>query len=263
MSAQQPERPAGGEVTPGSGSEPVDPYSDEPRRTQLPPPPPPSAPFVAPGQQGPTYGPAGPGAGARREAGRAGPGAGAGPADGAGPAAGAGPADGQVAPEAGQAGPTDGQVGPTYGQPGYQPAGPLVYPGYGQPGYAPVRPQVYPGYGQPGYPPAGPRTDPGSGYQDHPPAGFGLYPTYGYRPYAIAPKSAGLAVLASLFVPGLGSMLNGETSKGIGILVGFLISFVLTIVLIGFAGMVAFWIWGMVDASNGAQRWNARHGIVS
>lgn len=194
MSAQYPAGPDGGEGTPGSDSEPVDPYGDEPRQRPLPPP---SAPFMAPGQ------------------------------------------------------------------PGYPPAGPQGYPGLGQPGYQPAGSQTYPGYGQPGYPSAGPQGYPGFGYQDHPPAGFGHHPTYGYRPYAVAPKSAGLAVLASLFVPGLGSMLNGETSKGIGILVGFLISFVLTTVLIGFAGILAFWIWGMVDASNGAQRWNARHGIVS
>jgi hypothetical protein len=40
----------------------------------------------------------------------------------------------------------------------------------------------------------------------------------------------------------------------------------LAVFLIGFLFLpVCFvvWIWGMVDAYQGAQRWNARHGIIS
>jgi TM2 domain-containing membrane protein YozV len=79
----------------------------------------------------------------------------------------------------------------------------------------------------------------------------------------VAPKSPALSVLASFFLPGLGSMINGDVAKGIGILIGYLISCVLVIVLIGIVGVFGFWVWGMVDAAAGARRWNARHGILS
>jgi TM2 domain-containing membrane protein YozV len=79
----------------------------------------------------------------------------------------------------------------------------------------------------------------------------------------VAPKSPALSALASFFLPGLGSMINGDVAKGIGILVGYFISWVLVIVLVGIVGVFGFWVWGMVDAAEGARRWNARHGILS
>lgn len=87
----------------------------------------------------------------------------------------------------------------------------------------------------------------------------GGYPT----PYAVAPKNPALMVLASFFLPGLGTLLNGDTRRGVLILVSYLVSCALTLVLIGFLGMFGFWVWGMVDAYQGARRWNARHGILS
>lgn len=87
---------------------------------------------------------------------------------------------------------------------------------------------------------------------------------YGGAPYGyVVAKNPGVSLLASFFVPGLGSMLNGDVGKGIGILVGYLVSWLLVIILIGFVGLLGFWIWGMVDAYQGARLWNARHGIVS
>jgi len=86
---------------------------------------------------------------------------------------------------------------------------------------------------------------------------------YGYPPMAVAAKSPGLSLLAAFFVPGLGSMINGEVSKGVLILIGYVVSWFLTLILIGFLGVFAFWVWGMVDGYQGAQRWNARYGIVS
>ncbi|MEP6798615.1 MAG: DUF2510 domain-containing protein [Lapillicoccus sp.] len=80
---------------------------------------------------------------------------------------------------------------------------------------------------------------------------------------SVAPKSPALALLASFFLPGLGSMLNGEGAKGAGILVGYLVCIPLTLVIIGIPGMIGFWVWGMVDGYQGAQRWNARYGILS
>ncbi|MFC8502488.1 hypothetical protein ACFUC1_09015 [Pedococcus sp. NPDC057267] len=79
----------------------------------------------------------------------------------------------------------------------------------------------------------------------------------------VAPKSPGVALLASFFIPGLGSMMNGQAGKGVGILVGYIVSWFLTVILIGFVGLVGFWVWGMVDAYQGAKSWNARHGILS
>lgn len=93
----------------------------------------------------------------------------------------------------------------------------------------------------------------------------GLVPTpYGMVPATqVAPKNPALALLASFFIPGLGSMLNGEGGKGAGILIGYLVCIPLSFVVIGIPGMFAFWIWGMVDGYQGAQRWNARYGILS
>lgn len=81
----------------------------------------------------------------------------------------------------------------------------------------------------------------------------------------VAPKSAALSVLASFFLPGLGSIINGDVGKGIGILIGYVVSWVLVIVLVGIVGVFGFWVWVwvMVDAAEGARRWNARHGILS
>ena len=131
------------------------------------------------------------------------------------------------------AGPAPQQPTGGYGRPGYQQYGGYAQPG-DQPPYPP-QPYAYVGYAQPGYP----------------------------QPYAVAPKSPGLALLASFFIPGLGSMMNGDVGKGVGILVGYIVSWFLTIILIGFVGLIAFWVWGMVDGYSGARQWNARHGILS
>ena len=94
-------------------------------------------------------------------------------------------------------------------------------------------------------------------------------PTYAQPPalppgyHRVEPKNPALSLLASFFIPGLGTMLNGETGKGVGILAGYFVSVVLIIVLIGIPFAIGLWIWGMVDAYTGAQKWNARHGILS
>ncbi len=90
---------------------------------------------------------------------------------------------------------------------------------------------------------------------------------YAVRPYPgvppVVPKSPALALLISFFVPGVGTMLNGEVGKGIFILVGYLMGFMLSIVLVGIPILIGFWVWGMADAYTGAQRWNAARGILS
>ena len=98
------------------------------------------------------------------------------------------------------------------------------------------------------------------------PAQYPVQPYYGPAPaaqYQVAPKSPGLCLLISFFVPGVGSMVAGNTGVGVLILVGYIVSLVLTLVLIGIVGVIGFWIWGMVDAYSSAQRWNLQHGIIS
>jgi len=71
-------------------------------------------------------------------------------------------------------------------------------------------------------------------------------------------KSAGIAVLLSFFITGLGQLYNHEISKGIiflivGILLNilsFLTGFILCVVL------VPFWIYGMYDAYSRANHYN-------
>lgn len=122
------------------------------------------------------------------------------------------------------------------------PAGPLepVQP-------ATVQPPTPYGYGAPA---------PGAYY---PPPGF----VPGYAPMQIAPKSGAVALIVSFFLPGVGSMMNGETGKGIGILFGWIIGVVTSWLLIGLPLVFGFWLWGMIDAFTGAQKWNRAHGIIS
>lgn len=77
----------------------------------------------------------------------------------------------------------------------------------------------------------------------------------------VARKEPGLMLLASFFIPGLGTILNGETGKGVGILIAYFISYLLIFVIIGIPMVIGFWVWGMIDAYNGAKNFNARHGL--
>ncbi|MCU4182745.1 DUF2510 domain-containing protein [Acidiferrimicrobium sp. IK] len=126
----------------------------------------------------------------------------------------------------------DGQTWTAYTQPRV-PGAPV--PGSRAPGpFLPGVPPQYPGNGYPGLPPVG-----------------------------VAAKNPALSMLVSFFLPGVGSMINGDVGTGIAILAIWLISFPLMFVFVGFfTGVVAF-VWGLVDAFQGARRWNARHGIVS
>ena len=102
-----------------------------------------------------------------------------------------------------------------------------------------------------------------------PPAGGGAAVRPNGRPGGtmtgptVAPKSPGLALLCSFFVPGLGQLVNGDAGKGVLMFVGYLLSFALMVVLVGFLTAPAIWVWGMVDAYQGAQRWNLQHGVIS
>jgi TM2 domain-containing membrane protein YozV len=79
----------------------------------------------------------------------------------------------------------------------------------------------------------------------------------------VAPKSPALSLIVSFFIPGVGSMINGDAGTGIAILVLYVVGVFGSFFLIGIPLAIGVWIWGMVDAYKGAQRWNARHGIIS
>jgi TM2 domain-containing membrane protein YozV len=79
----------------------------------------------------------------------------------------------------------------------------------------------------------------------------------------VAPKNPAVSLIVSFFIPGVGSMINGDVGTGIAILVLYIVGWATAIFFVGFLLVVGAWIWGMIDAYQGAQRWNARHGIIS
>ena len=87
--------------------------------------------------------------------------------------------------------------------------------------------------------------------------------SYEMQPVMVAPKSPAASVLLSIFIPGLGSMVNDNARVGVTILILNIIGWVLAIVLIGIPLALGSWIWGLVDAHQSAQRWNRAHGILS
>lgn len=129
------------------------------------------------------------------------------------------------------------------------------------PQYQQPQPGQWPQQQVPQYPPPpGQQVQP---YQQQP------YPPQQWQsPYAppgmtIAPKSPGLALLISFFLPGVGSMYAGSVGLGVIILILWLISVVTVIIVIGWILAPACWIWGMIAACMNAQRWNRERGIIS
>jgi TM2 domain-containing membrane protein YozV len=82
-------------------------------------------------------------------------------------------------------------------------------------------------------------------------------------PVQVQPKSPGLAILLSFLLPGLGSMYASRAGRGALILGLYLLSWVLTLILIGFLGVFGCWIWGMVAGYGDAIAWNLQRGIES
>jgi TM2 domain-containing membrane protein YozV len=85
--------------------------------------------------------------------------------------------------------------------------------------------------------------------------------------YVVAPKSPAVSLIVSFFLPGVGSMINGDVGIGITILLLWLLAIVLDItffgLIVGVPLGLAMFIWGLIDAYQGAQRWNRKHGIIS
>jgi TM2 domain-containing membrane protein YozV len=80
---------------------------------------------------------------------------------------------------------------------------------------------------------------------------------------AVLPKNPALGVILSFFIPGLGSMVNGDGARGAIILGVYLLGWILAIILVGIPILFGAWVWGLVDGYLSAQRWNLAHGIVS
>jgi TM2 domain-containing membrane protein YozV len=79
----------------------------------------------------------------------------------------------------------------------------------------------------------------------------------------VAPKNVALCVILSVFIPGLGSIVAGNTGTGVLILVLDVVAWILSIFLIGIPFAIGIWIWGLVDAYKSAERWNHAHGVIS
>jgi len=73
-------------------------------------------------------------------------------------------------------------------------------------------------------------------------------------------RNPAASLLASLIVPGLGTIINGEPGKGALILAGWIVSWLLVLATIGVILVPAVWIYGMYDAFQGARRYNLAHG---
>jgi TM2 domain-containing membrane protein YozV len=86
-------------------------------------------------------------------------------------------------------------------------------------------------------------------------AGTGVAPAQ--QIIVVAEKSPGLAAVLSFFWAGLGQIYNGEISKGIVLMVAYVISCLMMWVIVGLITTPILWIYGMVDAYRTAEKFNA------
>ncbi len=85
---------------------------------------------------------------------------------------------------------------------------------------------------------------------------------YSASPSTVAPKSPGLALVASFLVPGLGQLVNGELAKGAVFLLAYLAALISVFAVIGLLAVPVVWVWAMVDAYRSAREWNLRLGTL-
>lgn len=84
------------------------------------------------------------------------------------------------------------------------------------------------------------------------------------QPMTVVPRQSVLYVLASFFVPGLGSMLNGQTAKGVWFFVAAIISIPLIFLFgLGIITSLIVRVWACVAAHTDTQAWNRAHGFIS
>jgi TM2 domain-containing membrane protein YozV len=87
--------------------------------------------------------------------------------------------------------------------------------------------------------------------------------TAGQSGAVVSPKTPALHLIVSIFLPGVGSIMNGDVGKGIGIFIGFFLCWIFFWLVVPLFIALGLWIWGLVDAYQGAQKWNQAHGIIS
>jgi len=92
-----------------------------------------------------------------------------------------------------------------------------------------------------------------------PPAQF-TAPAGGYTTGDTA-KTPVLSLILSLVVPGLGQIINGETNKGIILIVAIVIAYFTCFIAIGFLLVPAVMAYAAYDAFQGAKKWNVAHGF--
>src|SRR5699024_3473955 len=100
------------------------------------------------------------------------------------------------------------------------------------------------------------------------PGGYaGQAPPFAPGAVPVPRKEPALSLLASFLLPGVGQMVNGDAGPGVAFLSAYLGGFVLLIclgwIVIGFIGLpiiIGAWIWSMIDAYQGAVKFNQRHG---
>jgi len=81
------------------------------------------------------------------------------------------------------------------------------------------------------------------------------------QPPAAARKNPTVSLICSLLLPGVGQMVNGETGKGILMLAGWIVCWLLFLTLVPILIAIGIWVWAMVDAYRGAVRWNIARGL--
>lgn len=73
----------------------------------------------------------------------------------------------------------------------------------------------------------------------------------------VGEKNPVLAAILSFLIVGLGQIYNGQIGKGIMLIIGYVISFALCFVYVGFILLPILWIYGIYDAYNTAKKINA------
>lgn len=69
-------------------------------------------------------------------------------------------------------------------------------------------------------------------------------------------KSMILAVILSIFLPGLGQIYLGLDNKGAILLVAYVVSAILILLIIGFILVIIIWIWALIDTIRSASALN-------
>ena len=69
-------------------------------------------------------------------------------------------------------------------------------------------------------------------------------------------KSPAIALVLSFIFPGIGQIYNDQTKKGIYLIVGYIVSWLLIVILIGALLILLIWLYGMYDAYTSAKAIN-------